>query len=369
MQIGIITFQRVENYGAALQCRALYCYLKSLGHDVKIIDYKNDSMERRYRLFPPLRKNLVKLASRDLFIMLNIKDFKNKKRKFWEFFSFLPTTERLTRKTLKMNGLEYDLVIAGSDQLWNSTITRGFDEIYFLQFPGNFIRATYAISAGTAPFLSSSDSLFDEYIKSFDFISAREKILAEYIEHRLGHKVLRSVDPTLLIAHEEWEKMIAEVKMELPPKYILMYGVKEIGELSDISSELSHKYGATVICLNPGWNFALKRKSIGYIKMIDAGPLEFIYLIKNAYKITTSSFHGTVSSCIFRKDIYIYMPEKNGDARLEDIAEMFGITNRIFCSYMEFCERKDDINDIVYDTSIYDSMRAESVKYLNEVTA
>lgn len=39
MRIGILTFHRAKNYGAVLQSYALVTYLKSLGHDVCIIDY------------------------------------------------------------------------------------------------------------------------------------------------------------------------------------------------------------------------------------------------------------------------------------------------------------------------------------------
>ena len=38
MEVGILTFSRVHNYGAILQCYALYESLKNLGHNVKIIE-------------------------------------------------------------------------------------------------------------------------------------------------------------------------------------------------------------------------------------------------------------------------------------------------------------------------------------------
>ena len=40
MKIGIITFQNVQNYGAALQCKALYNYLVESCNEVEIIDYR-----------------------------------------------------------------------------------------------------------------------------------------------------------------------------------------------------------------------------------------------------------------------------------------------------------------------------------------
>ena len=57
MKIGILTFHWATNYGAVLQCYALQTYLESLGHDVRVINYKpkqyDFSLWRffRYRLF------------------------------------------------------------------------------------------------------------------------------------------------------------------------------------------------------------------------------------------------------------------------------------------------------------------------------
>ena len=46
MKIGILTFQRADNYGAMLQCYALQEYLKSAGHEVEVIDYRNYNLEK-----------------------------------------------------------------------------------------------------------------------------------------------------------------------------------------------------------------------------------------------------------------------------------------------------------------------------------
>lgn len=39
MKIGILTFHRPANFGANLQAYSSMCYLSSLGHEVKVIDY------------------------------------------------------------------------------------------------------------------------------------------------------------------------------------------------------------------------------------------------------------------------------------------------------------------------------------------
>ena len=57
MKLGILTFHSVDNYGAVLQAFALQMYLKTLGHDVEIIDYRPSYFhpKRRLSLIHPVR--------------------------------------------------------------------------------------------------------------------------------------------------------------------------------------------------------------------------------------------------------------------------------------------------------------------------
>ena len=51
MKVGIITVHRAYNYGSVLQCYSLQEYLKSLGHDVWVIDYRQKWTEAVYKPF------------------------------------------------------------------------------------------------------------------------------------------------------------------------------------------------------------------------------------------------------------------------------------------------------------------------------
>ena len=51
MKIGILTFHRAINFGAVLQCYALYCILSDMGHDVEVIDYRPRYIEKYRKPF------------------------------------------------------------------------------------------------------------------------------------------------------------------------------------------------------------------------------------------------------------------------------------------------------------------------------
>lgn len=48
MKIGILTFHRANNFGAVLQCFALQTYLKKIGLEVYVIDYRQKYIESIY---------------------------------------------------------------------------------------------------------------------------------------------------------------------------------------------------------------------------------------------------------------------------------------------------------------------------------
>lgn len=86
MKVGIITFQRAENFGAALQCRALYEWIKRMTCDAEVIYYRNPIIENRYRLYPRPRKNLVKYAGSIIFTFIHFHELKKRKQKFGDLF-------------------------------------------------------------------------------------------------------------------------------------------------------------------------------------------------------------------------------------------------------------------------------------------
>ena len=131
MKIGIITFHRADNYGALLQTYGLQEAVRKLGHDVEIIDYRCDAIENAYvyKKIPKLRKKIVKW----LFDLLIRNPKKNNKRDRCQSFrkKYLHMTDSVKtieeRKTIQKS---FDVIITGSDQIWNSKITKGKDDWY-----------------------------------------------------------------------------------------------------------------------------------------------------------------------------------------------------------------------------------------------
>lgn len=370
MKIGIITYQRAENFGAALQCRALYEYLRTKGHDVEIIDYRNPIIEKSYNLLPRLRKNLFKYVESYIFVLFNYKDLKEKKKKFHDFFYEEKRSPSMTYDELLSTELDYDLIITGSDQIWNPSIHKFFDKVYYLQISGNFRRAAYSASTGNIHREQFESKEFERYLRRYDHISIRESDAAQFIENKLKRPILHTVDPTLLLDRYWWDELIKNIHMHLPKKYIFVYDLLSHCDVPRSAKEISKKYGIPIVRVASD-----RQYRIGFgnhvISIVNSGPLELVYLIKNANMVISSSFHGVAISCIYRKDLYMFIPfeRKGTDTRVSNIAELYGIQNRIFYTYDEFmrCLRAGG-NKILFDESSSSEMIERSKNYLAMIT-
>ena len=132
MKIGIITFQNAENYGAVLQCKALYTYLNASDNEVEIIDYRCSAVESAYRIFPKFRKNIFILVRQYISAIRNYNRLIQRKIKFQQFLDDFNKTAPMEIDEVCKTNFDYDIIISGSDQVWNTNITGRFDKAYFL---------------------------------------------------------------------------------------------------------------------------------------------------------------------------------------------------------------------------------------------
>ena len=370
MEIGIITFQNVENYGAALQCRALYTFLVESGNDVQVIDYRCPVVESAYRIFPKFRKNIFILVRQYIGAIYNYHRLIKRKKKFQQFLDDFNKTPPMEIDEVCKTHFDYDLIIAGSDQIWNPNITNGFDKVYFLNIGGNFRKAGYAISMGDITYSQFSAKEFSDNIKRFDYLSFREPDAADFINKKTGKNFPQVLDPTLLLTREQWDKIIGNIKLNIPDKYVFVYFVvdgQSSQEIIKIADRLSKQNSIPIVYLKMNRKIRDPFKN-RVITVIDAGPREFLYFIKNASFVVTSSFHGTALSCIYQKDLNVVIPDQKG-SRVAAIAEMFHLNDRVFDSYEDFCNRiNESKKTIETETEEYRKTFKRSVDYLKQIT-
>lgn len=360
MKIGIITFHFAYNYGAALQSWALQHTLQSMCDEtdqVEIINYRPDYHTSRYSVFiNPFREKSYSLAKKIRVLISNYKILSRYQKavKFREFEKKLNLTPEC--KTLE-DAIEickdFELLICGSDQIWNMNLTDNkFDDMYFARIPGiSSKKATYAISAGEVNLEDYSEEI-RKYLADFVAISCRENKTKKELVNITGRTDITVVpDPTLLIAPEVYNSIMCDDKPKENTKYILVYKLDDNELLESAVTKTYEREKLPVINISPSKLLV----NIPHKWKHNIGPSEFVELIRNAEIVVTNSFHGTVFSLLYQKKV-IVVPHFNRNERIINLlksvnAEQFLVSSeddvaRILDSYLDYDEISTSIHDI-----------------------
>ena len=359
-KIGIVTFHNAHNYGAVLQVFALQNVLKE-ENDVEVINYRNREVEAIYKIFRINKKNIFTICKS---LFGDFIYYRKDKKRYKSFNEFINNNLNLSKeykneKQLLDNPPKLDIYITGSDQVWNYSIAKNVN-IYTLNFGGEDVkRISYAASIGEETFYSDYLEQYKNNISKLDAISVREKSAQTYIQKLINKEVALTLDPTLLIKKEEWDKYIID-KKEKNEKYIFAYIVEDNEECFKILNYLSGITGYKVI-------YAGRRnKNIKNIleNAYSRGPLDFISLIKNAEYVIATSFHATVFSILYHKKFWIIPHIKTG-GRVTSLLETLEIRNRAVDSLDEFKTKKyDEKIDYEKVDIILEKERQKSKKWL-----
>ena len=155
MKIGLVSIHAAHNYGSVLQAYALQEKLKEYSKKVEIINYRPNYFECQYKLCSvKVYKRYKGIKSKILHLGWRILKIKQRYIKYKKFEDFISSNYNLTKRYRTYNELnkekfDHDVFFCGSDQIWNTDITEGFDKTYYLGFvDSNQIKASYAASLG-----------------------------------------------------------------------------------------------------------------------------------------------------------------------------------------------------------------------------
>ena len=320
-EVGILTFHRAINHGAILQCYALYKTLEKQGYDVTVIDYRQPYIEEQYKYH------------RNIFLYSEFKKVLSNPR--WipgyifrvlpEKYQKIKTFNKLSRKlkfTKAVNRAEcipdfFDTIIIGSDQVWANYCTNGIDEVYYGNFPHSRSKIIgYAISSNIESLKENGNEKLRDLCKNFTSIAFREEGISNYLQKNIGLRSEVVLDPTLLLDSNEWNKIIEDISIEKPRKYILTYFLNENFDRDVLDNKIT--------------TFAQERDcKVVELGSISRSPEEFVSWIKDANYIITSSFHATIFSIIFKKELYTLRTHNGKDIRYINLMHKLGMQDRV----------------------------------------
>ena len=332
MKIGILTFHCARNYGAVLQAYATQKYLKNLGHKVDLIDYRPAYLVNAYHLIPTSFVEGSSFEYKIKSILVSLSIFPLNYLKYKKFEKFISSKLSLSKKIEKRDdflNLDYEAYIMGSDQIWNPFLTKGFDDIFFGNFPtrNNPLKITYAASMGLAELTKEQENYLQENLKYFNKIGVRENNLKMLLTPLTEKKIEEVIDPTFLLSQSEWNLLISENNAIKHKKYVLIYQVVFDPNVYRIAKGIADQLNIEVIEIVAGNSLKKIRGNNQYY----ASPNDFVSYFNYATCVVTSSFHGTAFGVIFNKPLYVVNVDnlKGGsNSRLSSFLSKLGLMNR-----------------------------------------
>ena len=352
-RIGILTFHFPYNYGAMLQAYALQKMIsKNKSIYCEIIAYEP---EEHTSIFRVSIKNYIRFKEVSGFFnkiktilsgVLSYFKERNIERNYnyRKFQRLLKKSKKYKSKKFLLQHLNYDVIIAGSDQIWRRF--KDYDDVYFLNFGScNIKRVSYSASAGgTFPY---EDLIFiKKYLSKFDYISVRENSLSNQLLE-CGIKSRVDLDPTMLLQREDYIKIEKGVKIN--KKFVFVYLCRD-ERLVNVLNYLSKKFNYEIV-VGPYVNFKEKVK-FGLSQLDYIGPQEFLYCVHHASFVVTSSFHCTVFSIIFDTPFSV-LDGIGAFDRIKNLLELTELKSHIFESLekIDFDSDYKNAKDIIHETA------------------
>lgn len=375
MKIKLVTFAPHPNFGTCLQSYALNYVLRQMGHDVEFIYNGREKppqtfIKRCIKQFLPksvveaikakrrsskayLQREpyILKLPNHTFLYLLSRFSFYNNlykaikcKNLQWKKvykFTYEDGNFKMhriyTHKQYAEVTADTDLFITGSDQIWNP-YCGGFNPMMFIEFGEDKKRVAYSSSISLPKLPVSVTPRMKVDLEKFQHIAVREQRTVELLNELLHRNDVKLVvDPTYLLTAKEWEEFggRAKIEFEVPERYIFCYfvGDKRTDVYEQMVQDVKRFTGIseviTLECYNRTLNYG------GGLLYKDAGPYEWVYLLRHASYICMDSFHATVFALKFQKEFVHAMKNEDTETgsqntRMYDILKRYGLLYKLY---------------------------------------
>ena len=371
MKIGIMSMQRIENYGSFLQAYSLRQMLEELGHEVTFVDYKIEPciVEENKPLNVPKHSILYRLIRKIYYLAMGVvhaidgTTLAEKKLEESRLrHCYASYIEELGITAERTENVPVDILVIGSDEVFNCLQTNpavGYSKQLFGEGVNAKKVITYAACAGFTTVTGLKKyHILDEVRRmlknNFAHISVRDQNTFELVKYLAGIDCPIHLDPVLV---SDFKSKIVE-KGDLK-NYIVVYSYEE-----RMSNNEAEKTAIQSFAHARG----LKTVSIGNYQTwtdlhIPASPFELLGYIKNADYVITDTFHGTIFSIILEKQFATIIRESNTQ-KLRNLLSQFGLSNRSVDALDNLESILTSDIDYTFSNSIRKEERVRSLDYL-----
>ena len=380
MKIGIMSMQRVINYGSYMQALSLKRILEELGHDVVFVDYKaKPSIQHRRSLRYWLKRS--KKALRNTWLFWTLANLFRGRPLRYRIPKTYTAEEQAFLPALASLGVDYehphyhtrvDALIIGSDEVFNCL--QNADNVgYSLELFGKNHRAgrllSYAASFGNTTLERLKgyglERQISRCLRRFDAISVRDENSAQIVRALTGQKPPQHLDPALIGGIE---KMPWENNAERNYLAVYAYPNRITPEEGKEISDFAAKPGLRILSL------CGTQRIPGFENLEPCSPDEILPYIRNADFVVTDTFHGTIFSIIHHIPFAVYCRRPrdasySNSEKLLDLLQKLNLSDRLITEENDL----DTIFGKEIDFEKLDLLRskakAETIEYLSKALA
>ena len=331
-KVGIMSMQRIANYGSFLQAYALKQLIEELGCEVEFVDYHvgvpiiAENTDSNNKIVRKLKKGLETFQFQASFL---------------HKVSFIRYKQSFAKKYMPLLGITdemnynptLDCLVIGSDEVFNC-IQKNSNVGYSPELFGKDNHAkrliTYAASFGNTTLeklekYKKADEV-GALLKSFDAISVRAANWGSIVEQFTGREPVYNLDPVLTYDYMNCCDKIPQLQAD--EKYLILYAYA--GRISESESDWIAAYAKKK---------NLKVYAIGGIqkcadRFVDCSPFEALAYFRNAEEVVTDTFHGSIFSVITHRPFTTLVRKSVGNSygneeKLSDLLERLGVSNRM----------------------------------------
>lgn len=369
-KLGVLSMQRIVNYGSFLQAYGLKSILEELGNDVEFVDYHVNAPI----LVEDNKSSIIKSK-----IISKVFEALSYDAPMIQKLQFILYKKNFSKKYHDILGLtkvpnytpQLDVLLIGSDEVFNC-IQKNPNVGYSLELFGANNNAkkvvSYAASFGNTTIdklkLYNKEDEIKKHLEKFDKISVRDKN-SYLIAKALTEKNIEChLDPVLAYDYMEKCNKIHDIKTK--EKYLILYAYS--GRISAEEAKWISKYAKEK---------KLKIYAIGGVqkcadRFIDCSPFEVLSYFKNAEEIITDTFHGTIFSIITKRQFTTLVRKSVGQSygneeKLTDLLDKLYLTSRVTYDVENIARIQENIIDYTEVMKIIAEERKRSYEYLNSI--
>lgn len=327
IKVGILSMQRIFNYGSFLQAYAFKKILEELGCEVQFVDYHvGDCLipsQGGIGIFRKISK-VFEVFQYKAPLKEKIRFIKYKKNYAKNYYPYLGIDEKHNFTPT------IDLLVIGSDEVFNCVQNNsnvGFSPELFGHGQQAKKMISYAASFGNTTLNKLQKYQVKEkvgsWLKHFDALSVRDENSGDIVKNLTGIKPEYHLDPVLIY---DYIRKCSQIPKSVSEKnYLIVYGYS--GRLTASECKQIRRYADSknlkVLCIGGVQNCC--------DKFIDCDPFEVIAYFQNAKAVVTDTFHGTILSVItHRTFVSIIRSSGYGNVeKLTDLLQRLKLTDRI----------------------------------------